>query len=67
MSRLVLVLALLAALAWAAAALVTLARALRASALPASETSMPPALRLVSFVLLLLLLLGVAAGILGTA
>lgn len=65
MPRLILFLALLAALLLAAAALVTLARTLRGPRAPGPETAMPPALRVVSYVLLLALLLGVAAGLLG--
>ena len=60
---------LIAALALALASLVTLARTLRAAAppLPRPESPMPPAARLLAFVLLILLLLGVTSGWLGPA
>lgn len=70
MARLALFLLLLAALAMAVAAALTLARALRPSPLilpgpPATETSMPRAVRLFAYALLLILLLGVTSGWIG--
>ena len=67
MTRLILALVLFAVLALAVMAGLALARAVRASPSPSREVAMPGAVRTVSYIVLLLLLLGVTSGLMGPA
>lgn len=66
MARLVLLLVLLGALAFAVAGAVRLARTMAAPP-PRTEDAMPAPVRTVAYVLLVVLLLGLASGWLGAA
>ncbi|PYE81272.1 hypothetical protein [Pseudoroseicyclus aestuarii] len=69
MTRLILLLTILAGLALAAAALLRGLQSRRSGTpLPArQETAMPPAFRTLSYLVLFLLMLGVSTGVLGAA
>ena len=65
MSRVILALFLFTVLALAVLAGLALARALRAQPSSSREVAMPGAVRTVSYIVLLLLLLGVTSGLMG--